>query len=583
MKTTIKQKSLQKTITLVILTMTLIMGSMMAGLFAFFYSKYTRETVINNTDANLTFVVDSIDANLSSLTRLINFCQTHEYIGNYLTSNKTSRPQTSLKAIGRLDEEYKASMVKSHIHRIVVGNDNPHFLQIVDPSFSTSLNVSEITRELPFYESQLGVKQYDFSNGFIKDPYVRSFGTDVLIVIKPIYYTYSRHQIGYVAISLKDSFFTSVLNYYSLPDDSYLYLTLGEHVYSMTANGLIAVEDNNLTLKKLNDESYAVTKTLSDGIGTVSQTLSEKEISAYTPYYITILVSVVFFSFLLGIIVAVIMYNLINVPVEKLQNKIAKVSKGEFERDDQIEWEHELGDIGRGINDMSESINKLLNDRIQDEKDKKDLEYKMLQNQINPHFLYNTLNSIKWMAVTQGATGISEMTTALSRLLRNISKGTQTVITIEEEMSLVKDYFTIQQYRYGGSITLDIICDDDSVYNEKIVKFTLQPLVENAIFHGIEPKQSHGTISIHLFRDEDVYIVVKDDGIGIEEDKINQILNESSSDKSSLFKEIGIHNIQKRLQFEYGTDYGISIESVVGKYTEMIVKLPATALEEQNV
>ena len=88
--------------------------------------------------------------------------------------------------------------------------------------------------------------------------------------------------------------------------------------------------------------------------------------------------------------------------------------------------------------------------RLEDEKQKQDLEYKMLQSQINPHFLYNTLNSIKWMATIQGANGISEMTTSLSRLLKSISKGTSLLIDIREELSLLENYFTIQSYRYGG-------------------------------------------------------------------------------------------------------------------------------------
>ena len=94
---------------------------------------------------------------------------------------------------------------------------------------------------------------------------------------------------------------------------------------------------------------------------------------------------------------------------------MVRIAGGDFSRDPSVEWEHELGDIGRGINDLSENVSELMEKRLEDEKQKQDLEYKMLQSQINPHFLYNTLNSIKWMATIQGATGISEMTTSLSR------------------------------------------------------------------------------------------------------------------------------------------------------------------------
>lgn len=120
----------------------------------------------------------------------------------------------------------------------------------------------------------------------------------------------------------------------------------------------------------------------------------------------------------IGILLMILMNRMITVPVSKLQTRMVRIAGGDFSRDPSVEWEHELGDIGRGINDLSENVSELMEKRLEDEKQKQDLEYKMLQSQINPHFLYNTLNSIKWMATIQGATGISEMTTSLSRLLK---------------------------------------------------------------------------------------------------------------------------------------------------------------------
>ena len=153
----------------------------------------------------------------------------------------------------------------------------------------------------------------------------------------------------------------------------------------------------------------------------------------------------------------------------------------------------------------------------------------MLQSQINPHFIYNTLNSIKWMSTIQGSTGISEMTTALAKLLKSISKGTRLMVPIEEELSLLEDYFTIQSYRYGGTITMDIQVDEDSLLQFQIIKFTLQPLVENAIFHGVEPKGS-GHILIHVFFEKlteegepSIRIDVTDDGIGMSADVTPQL------------------------------------------------------------
>ena len=200
----------------------------------------------------------------------------------------------------------------------------------------------------------------------------------------------------------------------------------------------------------------------------------------------------------------------------------------------------------------------------------------MLQSQINPHFLYNTLNSIKWMATIQNAPGIAEMTTSLSKLLKDISKGTTTLISLEHELSLIRDYFTIQQYRYGGTVTLRIDTEDEALLSCRILKFTLQPIVENAIFHGIEPKGSSGCVAIRIYRDEslDVRIDVTDDGIGMTPEVASSILSANAPTGSSFFKEIGISNVHKRLQYEFGSRYGLTITSTPGEFTTVSILLP---------
>lgn len=291
-----------------------------------------------------------------------------------------------------------------------------------------------------------------------------------------------------------------------------------------------------------------------------------------------------FYLILAGIIIMIIAMGVVLIvssdryfhrPLYKIRQKISETAAGDFSRDPSIEWNHELGEIGKGINDLSESIENLLETRLENEKQKRDLEYQMLQSQINPHFLYNTLNSIKMMASIQGATGIAEMTTSLASLLRNIAKGGSLIIPISEELSLVKDYFTIQNYRYGGMINFNIEVDDPDILDSSIIKFTLQPLVENSIFHGLEPKGGLGNITIHVsYIESDISIEVIDDGIGISKDKLDSIFDNSSKGKNEFFKEIGISNVNKRLQYEYGSQYGISVRSIEGEGTTMQVRIP---------
>ena len=210
----------------------------------------------------------------------------------------------------------------------------------------------------------------------------------------------------------------------------------------------------------------------------------------------------------------------------------------------------------------------------------KQAEYLALQNQINPHFIYNTLNSIKWMATIQHAPGIAEMVMALSRLLKSISKSNERLVPLYEEFALLNDYFTIQQYRYGGTITLDVSYIEDESLNHSclIPRFTLQPLVENAIFHGIEPKGSAGEVTLRVERDTangDVLIHLTDDGVGMTPEQAAKALQEPGPEEAAAkYRHVGMWNVHKRLQYSFGEAYGMSIESEPDIGTTVTIRLP---------
>ena len=282
----------------------------------------------------------------------------------------------------------------------------------------------------------------------------------------------------------------------------------------------------------------------------------------------------------LGIALALLLHRLVATPILSLQRQIERLGSGDLTPDPGLEWNNELGDIGRGINDMTQNITALMEKRIEDERQKQDLEYRMLQNQINPHFIYNTLNSIKWMATIQNAPGIAEMTTALSRLLKSLSKGNERLVPLYEEFALINDYFTIQQYRYGGTITLEVdyIEDERLAHACLIPRFTLQPLVENAIFHGIEPRGQAGSILIRVVRDRDssdVLLSLVDDGVGMTPEQLDKAISEPGPEEAAAkFRHVGIWNVHRRLQYSFGEAYGLSIRSAPGAGTTVIVRLP---------
>jgi len=277
-------------------------------------------------------------------------------------------------------------------------------------------------------------------------------------------------------------------------------------------------------------------------------------------------------------ILLVILYlsNMLMRPINTISEYIKKVPGSGFKGNMVLKGDDEFKKIAISINNMEREILQLMEREKQEEEVKKKLEFKVLQNQINPHFLYNTLNSIKWIASLQHADTIRDMTSALGRLLQNISKGTDSKIPIYEEMSLLDDYILIQDIRYSGKIQVEYHIGNSEITQAYIVKFLLQPIVENAIFHGIEPKDSGGRIDIYLDRvEDDIHISIVDDGIGMTKEQIASLLYPEEAGKNVRgLSGIGVSNIRERIIMTYGKEYGIEITSRMGEYTRVMIKIP---------
>lgn len=298
--------------------------------------------------------------------------------------------------------------------------------------------------------------------------------------------------------------------------------------------------------------------------------LSEKsEVSRFSATLIVISAALVLY-------LTMYLHRILTRPINTISSYIKNVSKGDFTGSLTLKNNDEFQTIADSINKMEREIRELMEAQKQEAEIKKELEFRVLQNQINPHFLYNTLNTIKWMASLQHADTIRDMTAALGRLLQNISKGSDK-ISIYEEMSLLDDYVLIQDIRYDGRLNVRYHIGDPEITQAQILKFLFQPIVENAIFHGIEPKgDGSGTIDIHLNQqDKNIYIHIVDNGIGMTPEQIEQLLNpaEHTQNRRGL-NGIGISNINQRIKMTYGQEYGISITSKPGAYTDVLICIP---------
>jgi len=270
-------------------------------------------------------------------------------------------------------------------------------------------------------------------------------------------------------------------------------------------------------------------------------------------------------------------------PVRKLQEIMQTVETGEFRVVGSITATDEIRELAREYDIMVGRIRELVaaNTREQELKRKSDL--KALQAQINPHFLYNTLDSIIWMGEMKQSEKVVQMTSALSKLFRiSISKGRE-LIPIRNEIEHVKSYLTIQEMRYQDKFRYEIHMDPE-IMEMTTLKITLQPLVENAIYHGIKEVDHKGLIIISgWLEDEVVVLEVRDNGIGMDEEQLNRMvaaMNESSEETARMTRQgLGVRNVHERIKLYFGQQYGLTCTSIPGEGTVITVRFPASSLE----
>lgn len=259
--------------------------------------------------------------------------------------------------------------------------------------------------------------------------------------------------------------------------------------------------------------------------------------------------------------------------IRKLIFNMKKAEKGDFDIAILPSSEDEIGQLTKSFNHMLTRIAMLVEDQFKLGHEIKNAEMKALQAQINPHFLYNTLDLINWMAFQYKAPEISTLVGELSKFYKlSLSKG-EDVISIEDELKHVKSYVFIQNMRFSNSIQLEINVKEE-LYEYGILKIILQPLVENAILHGIlEKDEEAGVIRITGKLDgNDIVFTVEDDGVGMSEEMLQEVPNTVTTKESHGY---GIRNINDRIKLNYGSEYGMTYSSVPGQGTTVTIRIPA--------
>ena len=514
------------------------------------------------------FILSNQYVRANSLHALLSWASINSTVRRYISQENVSGTLT-IAAYDAVQEKYYSSTLYRHILRFFITNENDRHLQFGTLNASAALNRTSINQFLP--------KGYGMQ--FTTDPLLPG-SPDCIALSQPVRCGKGTLHRGSTYLALDTATITDPAAGYSLTDGSALYWEMGSRLWQIQ-NGSLTETENRL-------REVAYTQRTESKSGATEQTAWQGKVQLDGQNYYVVKVTLNGRSAALvqllpakSFLMQHWLERVITRPVEALQKRIEAVGGGSFAPDRAVEWSNELGDIGRGINQLAENVDSLMTRRVEDERRKQELEYRMLQNEVNPHFIYNTLNSIRWMATIQHAPGIAEMVTAFARLTKSISKGTQKLVPLQEELALLNDYFTIQQYRYGGDLEIEVsrIESETLCRDCMIPRFTLQPLVENAIFHGLEPKGGHGSVLLDISTDPDtgdVLLRITDDGVGMPPELVAHLLDEPAegAEKAEKFRHVGLWNVNRRIQYSFGEAYGLTIESEEDVGTEVTIRLP---------
>ncbi len=311
---------------------------------------------------------------------------------------------------------------------------------------------------------------------------------------------------------------------------------------------------------------------------------TKERIDAWRGMVVQISCSVILIIIGITIASAIKISRSITQPIDDLCRAAELVGSGKFETRTHSIQGNELAILSSSFNSMTEQIGELV-ENIKEERDNsRNLELRLLQSQINPHFLYNTLDNIVWLAEDDRKEDVASIVTSLSQFFRTTLSGGRDIIRISEEMKHIEAYLEIQAFRYADRMTYEII-QEPFAENYGIIKMTLQPIVENALYHGIKNKRGKGCIQIGMQEWKDrILLWVADDGIGMTPEELDHIqhLIDGKEQAKENNEGFGMANVAERLRLNYGEDFGIQVQSQRGKGTRVEISIPKLKMERME-
>lgn len=337
--------------------------------------------------------------------------------------------------------------------------------------------------------------------------------------------------------------------------------------------------ENGITVIKIGEEPFQVVGTINPETGwKVVQYVPTSVINKYARSSVYFYMIAMIPIFLLIIVLGYFLSSRIILPIERLKAAMQRVAEGIFVEVKDFHFrEDEMGSLVKSYNCMVGQLEESIKQNYVAKLNQKRIEFEMLEAQINPHFLYNTLSLISSISEIGGLEEVTMISNSLSDMFRyNVQKGS--IVYVKEELDQIRNYMNIQKYRFLGKIRFECFTNSE-IDNYRILKFLLQPLVENALYHGIEKKEASSLLTItFLEENERLYITIEDDGVGMSDATLEELKDKLNQKESYFnqdhFEHIGIQNVYSRIKLYYGEEYGLEIWSELNIGTRIQITIP---------
>lgn len=527
-----------------------------------------------NTNQIIKQINNNIESYVNNTENIINYMSIDPRILKFFNDNKLENNDLE-------DEAYKSiyNFVKFNrdIAGIMIVNRNGGYISDVMNRVSRDSLITEEWYSKAYNDPE-NIQVFTKPVGRNIDNIFRYSADEVFSMSKAVVDTSTKEIKGVILIDIKLDAIKEIIEnskpgiagfVYIMDNNKEIVYTPVNNIVYRVKNEWIDEINNEIIIKNINGENYQLTKFKSkytgwETIGVFPESESLRVVEDIKYYsFIAAIIALIIAEFLV-----VIFTKSIVKPMYKLKQLMKSAQDGDLTVSFNTKYNDEVGELGSSFNNMVKEINNLIKLVQKEEKSKRIAEMNVLQAQIKPHFMYNTLDTIRWMAEEHHEEDIVEIIEAFTNLLRiSLSKGKE-MISVQDELNHVQSYLIIQKIRYEDKLDYEIEFDEN-ILNFEVIKLILQPLVENAIYHGIKEKRGNGKIVITGKIDGNMLcFTVMDNGKGMEEEvlnKINKML--SGGDKNRNEIGYGIFNVNERIRIIYGEEYGLRYKSIHGEGT----------------